>query len=145
MDRSLPNVLDELGCTLTSIVGVGVVTAITLLTEVGDPRRFRTEAQFARWCGAAPVPLSSGEGHGQPKRHRLDRAGNRTVNSVLHIIHVTQARMHEPAQQFMSRSIAAGKTKRAARRSHKRQLANVIIKHMWNDAQRNTTAPSLAA
>jgi hypothetical protein len=38
-----------------------------------------------------------------------------------------------------------GKTKRAARRSHKRQLANVIIRHMWNDAQRNTTAPSLAA
>ena len=145
VDRCLPELLDELGCTLTSIVGVGVVTAITLLTEVGDPGRFRTEAQFARWCGAAPVPLSSGEGHGQPKRHRLDRAGNRTVNSVLHIIHVTQARMHEPAQQFMSRSIAAGKTKRAARRSHKRQLANVIIRHMWNDAQRNTTAPSLAA
>ena len=28
------------------------------------------------------------------------------------------------------------KTKREARRSHKRQLANVIIRHMWNDAGR---------
>jgi hypothetical protein len=29
------------------------------------------------------------------------------------------------------------KSKREARRCHKRQLANVIIRHMWNDAERH--------
>ncbi|MFB8183209.1 transposase [Streptomyces sp. NPDC055966] len=33
-----------------------------LLVEVGDPCRFRTEAQFARWRGAAPLAVSSGGG-----------------------------------------------------------------------------------
>src|SRR3954469_6667125 len=43
------------------------------------------------WCGIAPVAVSSGEGHGPARRHRLDLGGNRAVNSILHIIHVTQA------------------------------------------------------
>ncbi|MBA2696703.1 MAG: IS110 family transposase [Actinobacteria bacterium] len=125
IDRQIPELLTALGCTLTELVGVGVVTAMTLLTEVGDPTRFRTEAQLARWCGAAPVAASSGEGHGSPKRHRLDLAGNRQVNSALHIVHVTQARMHEPAKSYLARRKNDGKTPREARRCHKRQLANV--------------------
>jgi len=136
LDRQLPELLDTLGCTLTDIVGVGIVTAMTLLAEIGDPARFHTEAQFARWCGAAPVAASSGEGHGNPRRFRLDLAGNRQVNSVLHIVHVTQARMHDPARSYLTRRKSEGKTVREARRSHKRQLANVIIRHMWNDADR---------
>lgn len=147
IDRQIPELLDALGCTLTDLVGVGVVTAMALLTEVGDPTRFRTEAQFARWCGAAPVATSSGEGHGSPNRHRLDLAGNRQVNSVLHIVHVTQARMHEPAKSYLIRRKSDGKTAREARRCHKRQLANVIIRHMWNDADRlaQTNSPSTRA
>lgn len=136
IDQQVPQLLDTLGCTLTDIVGVGIVTAMTLLAEVGDPTRFHTEAQFARWCGAAPVAASSGEGHGSPQRHRLDLAGNRQVNSALHIVHVTQARMHDPARSYLTRRKTEGKTIREARRSHKRQLANVIIRHMWNDADR---------
>jgi transposase len=147
LDRQVLALLDELGSTLTEIVGVGAITAMTLLAEVGDPARFASEAQFARWCGAAPVAISSGEGHGPPRRHRLDLAGNRQVNSVLHIIHVTQARMHEPARAFMARRIAEGKTVRQIRRSHKRQLANIVIRHMWKDAARaaQRTASATAA
>ena len=145
IDQQIPDLLDDLGCTLTEIVGVGVVTAMTVLAEVGDPIRFRTEAQFARWCGSAPVAASSGEGHGTPIRHRLDLAGNRQVNSALHIIHVTQARMHEPAQTYLARRKSEGKTPREARRGHKRQLANVLIRRMWKDAERLKHLPTAQA
>lgn len=133
LDKQVPALLAALGCTLTAIHGVGVVTAMTLVTEIGDAHRFATESQFARWCGAAPVALSSGEGDGPARRHRLDLGGNRVVNSVLHIVHVTQARCHPPARAYLSQR-APGKTKRELRRAHKRQLANVIIRHMWKDA-----------
>lgn len=136
LEKQVPALLKHLGCTLTQIPGIGVVAAMALLTEVGDPHRFTRESQFARWCGAAPVALSSGEGDGAPTRHRLDLGGNRRVNSILHIVHVTQARCHPPAQQYLARRTAAKQSKRSARRSHKRQLANVIIRHMWNDADR---------
>ncbi len=83
LDQRIPAILAELGCTLTDL-HVGIVTAMDLLVEIGDPRRFTSEAQFARWCGIAPVAVSSGEGHGPARRHRLDLGGNRAVNSVLH-------------------------------------------------------------
>lgn len=136
LDKQIPAILSELGCTLPEICGIGAVTAMDLLSEIGDPQRFTTEAQFARWCGAAPVALSSGEGHGPARRHRLDLDGNRSVNSLLHIVHVTQIRCHPPAKDYMTRRAAANTTKRSPRRCHKRQLANAIIRHMWADAKR---------
>lgn len=141
LDKKVPTLLATLGCTLTEICGIGSVTAMELLVEVGDPCRFRTEAQFARWCGAAPLAVSSGEGHGRARRHRLDVGGNRKVNSVLHIVHVTQVRCYEPARSFMARKISENMPKRSARRAHKRQLANVIIRHMWKDAEERPTRP----
>jgi transposase len=138
LDRKIPAILERLGCTLTTIHGVGVVNAMDLLVEVGDPCRFISEAQFARWCGAAPVALSSGEGDGAPRRHRLDLGGNRAVNSILHGVHVTQVRCHPPAKAYMARQAEQHKPKRSARRSHKRHLANVIIRHMWKDASRQS-------
>ncbi|MGZ4524531.1 MAG: transposase [Mycobacteriaceae bacterium] len=134
LDEQIPALLKTLGCTLTAIHGIGVVTAMTLLTEIGDPHRFSTEARCARWCGVAPVAMSSGEGAGPPRNHRLDLGGNCRVNSALHIVHVTQARCHPEARAYLTRRAAENKTKRAARRAHKRQLANVIIRRMWNDA-----------
>ncbi len=148
LDAQIPALLKAMGCSLPAIHGIGVVTAMTLLTEVGDPHRFSTEARFARWCGVAPVAMSSGEGDGPPRNHRLDLGGNRQVNSVLHIVHVTQARCHPEAQSYLTRRAGENKTKRAARRAHKRQLANVIIRRMWNDADglaRANSTPSAAA
>jgi len=77
LDKQIPPLLERLGCTLTAIHGIGVVNAMDLLTEIGDPCRFTSEGQFARWCGAAPIALSSGEGDGPPRRHRLRRRAGR--------------------------------------------------------------------
>jgi transposase len=48
LDAQIPALLKALGCTLTAIHGIGVVTAMTLLTEIDDPHRFSTEGRFAR-------------------------------------------------------------------------------------------------
>lgn len=140
LDQKIPALLERLGSTLTTIHGIGLVNAMDLMVEIGDPCRFSTEAQFARWCGAAPVAVSSGEGDQAPHRHRLDLGGNRTVNSILHSVHVTQIRCHPPAKTYMERQAEHRKPKRAARRSHKRHLANVIIRQMWKDVEQLSAA-----
>jgi transposase len=128
------------GTTLTEEVGIGVVSAAELIAAVGDPARFRSEGAFARWCGVAPVAVSSGEGDGPPTRHRLDRLGNREVNRILYTMSVTQARYFAPGQQFLARKRAEGKTAKEARRAHMRQLANRVIRRMWADQRRQRTA-----
>jgi transposase len=107
LERRLGHLVNASGSTLTQEVGIGIVAAATLLVEIGDPSRFRTESAFNRWWGGAPVAVSSGEDDGQPVRHRLDRLGNRTVNSTLHIMSVTQSRCHEPASVSRSAWISA--------------------------------------
>jgi transposase len=133
LERRIGELLDEHGTTLRDEPGVGPITAATLLCEVGDPCRFARESKFARWSGTGAVALSSGEGNNEPVRHRLDTGGNRRVNSMLYIISVTQQRSHPDAQAFLARKAAEGKTRREARRAHKRQLANRIIRRMWRD------------
>lgn len=146
LDKRIPPLLRAAGCTLTTIHGIGVVTAMTIITQVGDPHRFATESAFARWCGIAPLPISSGEGDAPPNRHRLDLGGNRDVNSALHIIHVTQARLHPPARAYLQhRASLPGHTPKIARRAHKRMLANTVIRHMWADADRLTHPITVAA
>ena len=134
--RTLDALLDQHGTSLRDEPGIGTIGAATLLVEVGNPTRFSSEAKFARWCGTGAVALSSGEGSGQPVSHRVDWKGNRRINSILYIASVTQQRDLPEARAFLNRKISEGKTRRVARRAHKRHLANRVIRRMWKDHQR---------
>ena len=123
----------------------GPIAAATLICEVGDPFSFARESKFARWTGTGAVALSYGEGTGDPVKHRLDFRGNRRLNSVLHIASVTQARDQPEAQQYLPRKRAEGKTRREARRAHKRHLAKRVIRRMWRDEQARTQQFTAAA
>jgi transposase len=145
LERDLDDLLDTHGTTLRDEPGVGPIAAATLLVEVGDPFRFARESKFARWSGTGAVALSSAEGDGLPVRHRLDFGGNRRINSVLYIASVTQQRDQAAARTYIDRKTTEGKTRREARRAHKRHLANRVIRRMWTDERRRAAALPIAA
>jgi transposase len=97
-----------------------VDTAGQLLVTAGDnPERLRSEATFARLCGAAPIPVSSG----RTDRHRLHRGGDRLANSALWRIALVRMRCHQPAKDYVARRTAEGKTKPEILRCLKRYVA----------------------
>lgn len=145
LERHIDELLDEHGTTLRHEGGIGPIAAATLICEVGDPFRFSRESKLARWTGTGAVALSSGEGTGDPVKHRLDFRGNRRLNSVLHIASVTQARDLAEAQDYLARKRAEGKTRRDVRRAHKRHLANRVIRRMWRDELARTQQFTAAA
>ena len=51
---------ENLGCTLTTIPGVNVITAVKILAEIGDIKRFSNANKLAQFAGIAPLHLSSG-------------------------------------------------------------------------------------
>ena len=69
----------------------------------------------------------------------------RRINSVLHIASVTQARQQPQAAAYLARKASEGKTRREARRAHKRHLANRVIRRMWRDEQTRKQPHTLAA
>lgn len=107
---------------LPSIPGCGILMAARILAEVDDIHRFANERALATYCGVAPLDASSG----RQQRHRLNRTGNRRLNMALHIIAVTQIRIHPPARDYIQRRRAEGKTTREALRALKRHLVRRV-------------------
>lgn len=111
-----------------SMAGLGVVGAAVLFAELAGTAGFATDAKFAMWAGAAPIPVSSG----RTDRFRLNRGGNRQVNCVLHTIAVTQLRHHGEAATYITRRISEGKTKKEAIRAAKRHIARRLHRLLTN-------------
>lgn len=65
---------------LTSIPGVGIITAMTVITEVGDIRRFGSAEKFSSYLGLVPGEHSSGE---QTNKGGLPRLGNAHIRQML--------------------------------------------------------------
>jgi transposase len=127
--QTIRTAVREHGTTLTQVFGVGAVLAAKLLGHTGDITRFPDRDHFASYSGTAPVEASSGD----VRRHRLNRGGNRQLNTALHLIAVCQIRDPSPGQAYYQRKLVEAKTPEEARRSLKRHLANVVYSHLIAD------------
>src|SRR5512133_1382887 len=102
--------------------GFGALTAGKLIGEIAGARRFSTEAKLARAGGIAPIPVRSGN----TNRHRLDRGGNRQINTAIHRVAITRLRCHPETKAYVARKRAEGKTSTEAIRCLKRHLTRRI-------------------
>lgn len=109
---------------LLKIVGVGPIVAATVLCSWGQPGRVRNEAAFAMLAGTAPIPASSG----LTTRHRLNRFGDRRLNSAIHTVAVTRLRCDERTKTYAKGRRGEGKTDRDIRRCLKRYITRELFK-----------------
>ena len=113
---------------LLELHGVGTEIAGQFLVTAGDnAERIRSEAAFAKLCGVAPQPASSGRTSG---RHRLSRSGDRAANSALYIVTIVRMRRHQPTRDYVERRTAEGLSKREIIRCLKRYIAREIYANL---------------
>ncbi len=130
-DRHLDRLTTETSPTLREGFGVGAGTAAQMLILFGDnPNRIRSEAAFAKLCGACPIPASSGMTTG---RHRLNRGGHRQANAALYRAVIVRIRFHQPTIDYVARRSADGRTRREIIRCLKRFLAREIYQRVMMD------------
>jgi transposase len=134
-EAELAALVKQTASSLPDLVGVAARAAAEIILETGDIRRF-TEAGFARFNGTAPLPATSGEGSGEPVRHRLSRGGNRRLNAALHRIAMIQLRCEPRARQLYENARQRHHTRREAMRILKRHLSNIVYRTMIQDARR---------
>lgn len=122
---------------LVQAVGVGLDIAAEMLITAGDNGdRVRSEAAFAKMCGACPIPAGSGRTNG---RHRLYRGGNRQANAALYRAVIVRMRWHQPTIDYVTRRTAEGLSKREIIRCLKRYLAREIYHLLPTASQSRTT------
>jgi transposase len=144
LDRKIANLnegieaeVEASGTTLTEIFGIGPILAAKIMGTVGTVVRFPTKAHFASYSGTAPVEASSGE----MVRHRLSLAGNRHLNTALHMVAVCQARSDVRGRAYYCKKLAEGKSRKEALRCLKRRISDAVYKSLLADLQ----APSRSA
>ncbi len=116
--------------TPTQVFGIGADCAAEMLILVGDnPARIKSEAAFAKLCGACPVPASTGVTH----RHRLFRGGHRQANAAVYRIVTVRMRWHQPTIDYAARRTAEGLSKKDIIRCPKRLVAQEIYRAIMKD------------
>ena len=124
LNRQIQLLVTRAAPELVALFGVGVELAGQFLMTAGDnAERIRNEAAFAKLCGVAPQPASSGRTTG---RHRLSRSGDRAANSALYIVTLVRMRHHQPTRTYLERRTAEGLRKREIIRCLKRYIAREI-------------------
>jgi transposase len=89
---------------------------------------------LAAYAGVAPLEASSAG----LVRHRLNRGGNRRLNSALYRIVLTQAHHHPEARAYIERRVSEGRTKREAHRA----LRRFVVRAIWRLWQECLQAPA---
>lgn len=125
LERQLAELVGAAAPTTMETFAMGVDTASALLVSIGDnPERLRSEAAFARLCGVAPIPASSGK---TANRHRLHRGGDRSANRALHIAVVVRMRYCTRTRAYVARRTGEGLSKSEIIRCLKRYLAREMF------------------
>jgi transposase len=137
--RHLTSLTRQVAPQLVQAVGVGYDIAAEMLTTAGDNgSRIKSEAAFAKMCGACPIPAGSGKTNG---RHRLYRGGNRQANAALYRAVIVRMRWHQPTIDYVTRRTKEGLSKREIIRCLKRYLAREIYHLLPATTAAGTHAP----
>ena len=129
----LQTIVEEMAPGLTQRRGIGAVTAAQAIVSFSHPGRCRNDAAFAALSGTSPLPASSG----RTVRHRLNRGGDRALNSAIHTIAITRMRDCPTTKDYVARRRAEGKSSREIQRCLKRYIARQLYRAL--------NAPALTA
>ena len=99
LQREIAQLVAQIAPQLLSEPGFGPLIAAKLVGEVAGADRFASDAKLARAAGVAPIPVSSGK----TNRHRLDRGGNRQINTAIHRVAITRLRCHPETKAYIAR------------------------------------------
>lgn len=122
---------------LKTLPGIGAITALTILAEAGDLRRFRHHRQFLKYCG---LDLSKSQS-GQSKGHEvLSKRGNKRLRLAFWLaglvaIHQRENAFRDKYERYLSATPFDADRKRKALTAVAAKMARVayaVVKHRTN-------------
>lgn len=115
---------DEAFGHLLTITGVGATTAAIVWATIGDPGRFKTGKQVARYAGLDPSVMQSGE---TDRRGRISKNGSRRLRTALVEVAHTIGRLEQGylGLWYRARASQKGKAKTAV------ALARKLVVVAW--------------
>lgn len=138
VDKMLTKMYEMFNCTLTTIPGVNVITAVKILSEIGDIKRFSNQNKLAQFAGIAPLHLSS-SGKG---KEVATKQGNRRLQSTIYFLAIqmiqvsTKGTTRNPVvRAYYEKRKAEGKNSQQALICISRRLISIIYGMLKNGTE----------
>lgn len=119
---------------VTSVPGIGPVTAAAIIAEVGDFKRFPSPSSLISYAGIYPREKSSG---GRQHFGSMSKAGSRTLRYSI-IEASMRVRDTENSRNLYSHYQAACKNRKKTPKKARVVLAHKMLTILWYLVQRNT-------
>jgi len=110
---------------ITSVVGIGFVTAINLLVHTNGFTMLKDTRKLACYCGVAPFEYSSGSSvRGKTKVHYM---ANKKLKCNLHMASLTAVKLDSDLKAYYERKVAEGKNKMSVLNAVKNKLLARVV------------------
>ncbi len=138
VDQQLEKMYHLLGCTLATIPGVNIITAVKILAEIGDINRFPNKNKLAQFAGIAPMKYSS-SGKG---KDLATKQGNRRLQATIYFLAIQMVQVSAKGtprnplfRQYYEKRTAEGKSGQQALICISRRLINIIYGMLKNGTE----------
>ncbi|HEX9651241.1 MAG TPA: IS110 family transposase [Cyclobacteriaceae bacterium] len=101
--------LRNLYALVTSVIGIGFVTAVNMIVYTNEFKLFSNHRQFACYSGIAPFEYRSGTSI--RGRTRVSHMANKKMKRQLHMASLTGIKFDEALKQYYERKVSSGKNK----------------------------------
>jgi len=110
---------------ITSVVGIGFVTAINLIVHTNGFTILKDTRKLACYCGVAPFEYSSGSSvRGRTKVHFM---ANKKLKCNLHMASLSAVKLDADLKHYYERKVAEGKSKMSVLNAVKNKLLARVI------------------
>lgn len=117
--------LKQLYKIITSVIGIGFVTAINLLVHTHAFNVMNDSRKLACYCGVAPFEYSSGTSiRGKTRVHPM---ANKKLKCNLHMASLTAVKFDLGLKQYYERKVAEGKSKLSVLNAVKNKLLARVV------------------
>lgn len=117
--------LNRLFTLVTSVEGIGKVTAVQILLTTNEFKACFTAKKYACYAGVAPFPYRSGSSI--KGKNRVSPLANKSVKTLLHLAALAAIKSKGELQDYFLRKVAEGKNKMAVINAVRNKLISRIF------------------
>lgn len=116
---------------VTSVTGIGKITALNMIVSTGEFTRIREAKKFACYSGVAPFEYSSGTSI--RGKTRVSKIANMTIKKLLHLAAMSAIQYDDEIKLYYRRKVAEGKNKMSVINAVRNKLISRVFACVKND------------
>ncbi|RLE14011.1 hypothetical protein DRI96_02075 [Candidatus Aerophobetes bacterium] len=112
------------GVILTTIPGVGFITAAEITSGIGNINQFKSADQLVCYCGLIPTSYSSGTF--TSTRNRMAKRGQTSLAHIFYQTALTSLRCNPVLREYYLKKLSEGKPRKIAVVACARKLVRIV-------------------